>query len=243
MKLPRALAYRPTPEMPKLPGYAPCFDPLPVAQSPQLSPAVRPLYWWAAALREMGDIVIDMRFDRSAMAATVVTRLACGRVISEVRRYEDTACTPQDLTALMAEAIWRLGALGWAEEFGELVQQMRAAGVVGRPVRVQRSLKPIPGWVHQPEADVRIAYWWAAALLKYGWRLDLCGGVAARRGFLAEIPNPDGSSQLVVYPGDIAGEESPAAALARHLAQMDRPQRLRVQRLIDHVSGEKGRVV
>src|SRR5262249_16670600 len=103
--------------------------PLPVSQGHQLPPAVRPLYWWAAALRTEGDVVVDMRFDRSSMVATVVVRQASYRLTSVVRRCEDTACIPQNLPALMAEAVWRLGALGWAGEFAALVDRMRAAGV------------------------------------------------------------------------------------------------------------------
>lgn len=238
MKLPRTPA-RPTPLMPELPGFEPCFDPLPASRGHQPSPAVRPLYWWAAALRQGGDAVVDMRFDRSLMAATVVVRLSSHRVISAVRRWEDTARIPADLPALMAEAVWRLGALGWAGELSALVDRMRAAGLIAQPAAVGRCVRPIPRWPHQPDADVRVAYWWAMRLIDRGWRLHACGDAVARYGFFAEIPSPgDAQPLLVVFPGDMTEDGSEASALARHLARMERDQRAVVRSLVDHAANK-----
>jgi hypothetical protein len=229
--------------MPDLPGFEPCFDPLPVTQGHQLSPAVRPLYWWAAALRDQGDVVVDMRFDRSLMVATVVVRLASYRVISVVRRCEDTARRPQDLPALMAEAVWRLGALGWAGEFAALVDRMRAAGVVAQRPASRRCVRPIPRWLRQPDTEVRVAYWWAMKLIEHGWRLHACGDAVARHGFVAEIPTTGAEPLLVVFPGDMADDGSEASVLARHLARLGRGQRMVVQSIVDHAAKRTGRVI
>ncbi|MBI2699669.1 hypothetical protein EI067_18575 [Mycobacterium paragordonae] len=239
MKLPRALAQRPTPQMPDLPGFEPCFDPLPVSQGHQLPPAVRPLYWWAAALRTEGDVVVDMRFDRSSMVATITVRQASYRLTSVVRRCEDTACIPQNLPALMAEAVWRLGALGWTGEFAALVDRMRAAGVVARPAATGRCVTPIPRWLRQPDTEVRVAYWWAMKLIEHGWRLHACGDAVARHGFIAEIPTTGAEPLLVVFPGDMAHDGSEASALARHLARLGSGQRMVVQTIVDHAAKKR----
>lgn len=243
MKLPRVLTARPTPRMPELAGFEPRFDAIPVLRGHQPDEAVRPLYWWAKDLRAGGDILVDARFDAAAMSATVTVRLASYRVVEVVRRHDDKPHLPHDLPTLIAEAIWRLGSLGWTDELEEMVELLRTLGLTAAPAAARPSTRRIPGWVQQPDRAVRIAYWWSVALKRHGWKLHACGEVVAQRGFIAEIPCGDGEADLVVYPADMADDGTEASALANHLARLGQGQRKFVQRVIGDTAAGEGRVV
>lgn len=87
-----------------------------------------------------------------------------------------------------------------------------------------------------------MAYWWAQALKRHGWKLYGCGDPIARGGFVAEVPNADGERDLVLYPGNMPTDHTEASALAKHLSRLDKNQRRLVAELIgDTVTGE-GRV-
>ncbi|HZE16417.1 MAG TPA: hypothetical protein VE197_12285, partial [Mycobacterium sp.] len=171
MKLPRTLEQRPTPRMPGLTGFEPRYDAIPAPGMHQPAEVVRPLYWWAKDLRDGGDILLGVRFDAAQLAAAVTVRLASYRVVEVVRRHDDKPRMPHDVPTLLAEAVWRLGALGWTEHLEELVDLLRAVGLISAPASVRRCTRQIPGWVSQPDRAVRIAYWWALALLRHGWRV------------------------------------------------------------------------
>ncbi|ORX13069.1 hypothetical protein [Mycobacterium xenopi] len=243
MKLPRPIAQRPTPRMPVLAGFEPRFDAIPTPRTQQPAEVVRPLYWWAKALRDRGDILLGVRFDAAALTAVVTVRQASYRVIEVVRRHNDKPRVPHDLASLLAEAVWRLGALGWSHELEAMVDLLRAIGLITAPVPVRPCANPLPGWGFQPDRAVRIAYWWALALLRHGWRLHACGEEIARYGFIAEIPAGDGDAALVVYPGDVSDDGTEASALAHHLARLGKSQRLVVQRVITDAAAGKGRVI
>lgn len=244
VKLPRPLTQRPTPQMPELAGLEPRFDAIPLpAQAVQPAAALRPLYWWANDLGSRGDILLDVQFDASHMTATVTVRLESYRVVTVTRHRDDKPRKPHDLPALVAEAVWRLGALGWADEINEMVALLHMAGIIAAPRPVSRCTKPIYGWVSQPDRRVRIALWWADELRRHGWRLHSCGEELARHGFIAEIPDVSGDSALVVYPGDMSDDGTEASALANHLARLSAPQRGFVQWVIDAVATGDGRVI
>ena len=243
MKLPRALAQRPTPQMPGLAGFEPRFDAVPAPRMPQPAEVVRPLYWWAKDLRDRGDILVGARFDAARLAAVVTVRLASYRVVEVVRRHDDKPRMPHDLPTLLAEAVWRLGALGWTDDLDALLDLLRVVGLMSARASIRSCTKQIPGWVSQPDRGVRIAYWWALGLLRHGWRLHACGDALARYGFIAEIPDVDGGAMLVVYPGDMADDGTEASALANHLARLGKSQRQFVQRVIADAAAGKGRVI
>jgi len=243
VKLPRMLAQRPTPRMPELAGFEPRFDAIPTPRMHQPAEVVRPLYWWARDLRNRGDILLGVRFDAAQLAAAVTVRLASYRVVEVVRRHDDKPRMPHDLPTLLAEAVWRLGALGWADQVEALVDRLRTVGLIAVPASVRGCTKQIPGWVLQPDRAVRIACWWALALLRHGWRLHVCGDVLAGCGFIAEIPAVDGDPMLVVYPGDMADDGTEASALANHLARLDNSQRQFEHRVIADAAAGKGRVI
>ena len=241
MKLPRVLSQRPTPRMPELAGFEPRFDPIPATPDAQLDEAFRPLYWWAKDLRDRADILQGLRFDAPQMTATVTVRLGSHRVITAARRHDDKPRLPHDLPTLLAEAVWRLGALGWACDLGAVRDVLRAAGLLAPPRPVQPCTALLPGWVSQPDRAVRIALWWAAALRQRGWWLAACGDAIAQHGFIAEIPEA-GGPVLAVYPGDMADDGTEASALANHLARLGASQRHYVQRVIADAAAGEGRV-
>lgn len=225
MKLPRVLSQRPTPRMPLLAGFEPRFDPIPAPHGAGLDQVFRPLYWWAQDLRARGDILQDLRFDAPQMTATVTVRLASSRVITVVRGHDDKPRLPHDVPTLLAEAVWRLGALGWACDLVAVVDLLRGCGLLtpARPAR--RCTALLPGWVQQPDRSVRVALWWALALRERGWQLSACGDAVAGHGFIAEVPGVDGDQVLAIYPGDMADDGTEASALANHLARLTSGQR------------------
>ena len=188
MKLPRMLAQRPTPRMPELAGFEPRFDAIPAPRMHQPAEVVRLLYWWARDLRDRGDFLLGVRFDAAQLAAAVTVRLASYRVVEVVRRHDDKPRMPHDLPTLLAEAVWRLGALGWADHVEALVDRLRTVGLIAAPASVCGCTKQIPGWVSQPDRAVRIARWWALALLRHGWRLHACGDALAGAGSSLRSP-------------------------------------------------------
>lgn len=240
VKLPHLLPQRLMPRMPELAGYAPRFDAISaVAAHAQPVEGIRPLYWWAHELRSRGDILVDVGFDATTKAATVTVRLASYQVLTVVRRHDSTAPRPHDLPTLIAEAVWRLGSLGWTDELRAVVELLGQLGLVSAPPPVRRRTDLLPGWASQPDRAIRMAYWWALALKSHGWKLYGCADVVARGGFIAEIPNADGGSELVLYPGDMADDGTEASALATHLARLGMSQRQFVARVIgDTVAGE-----
>ena len=145
VKLPRVLSQRPTPRMPELAGFEPRFDPIPATPAAQLDEAFRPLYWWAKDLRDRADILQGLRFDAPQMTATVTVRLGSHRVITAARRHDDKPRLPHDLPTLLAEAVWRLGALGWACDLGAVRDVLRAAGLLAPPRPVQPCTALLPG--------------------------------------------------------------------------------------------------
>lgn len=233
MKLPGVLTQRPTPRMPLLAGFEPQFAPIPVAGGAQLNEVFRPLYWWAQDLRARGDVLQCLRFDAPQMTATVSVRLASSRVITVVRGHNDKPRRPHDVPTLLAEAVWRLGALGWACDLVAVVDVLQSCGLLAAPTPARPCTDLLPGWVQQPDRGVRVALWWASALHQRGWRLAACGDALAQHGFIAEIPGADGDRVLAVYPGDMADDGSEASALANHLARLTADQRRFVQRVID----------
>lgn len=244
MKLPRALAQRPTPQMPVAAGLEPRFDLIPSPRLRQPAKIVRPLYWWAKDLRARGHIVLGLRFDPAQLVASVTVRLSSDRVVGVARRPDDKPRRSYDLPELMAEAVWRLGALGWTEDLESLVNLLRAAGLMTDPAAVRRCILPIPGWQSQPDRAVRIAYWWALDLLRHGWRLHACGEAIAQGGFIAEIPDADRGAKLVIYPGTGCTDDgTTASALANHLGRLTTRQRQLVQRAIADAMADKGRVI
>ena len=243
MKLPRVLTARPEPRMPELAGFEPRFDVIPMPRVHQPAEVVRPLYWWAKDLRNTGDILVRASFDDATMAATVAVRLASYQVVEVVRRRDDKPQRPHDVTALIAEAVWRLGSLGWTGELDEMVGLLRTLGLTATPTVVKPSTRYIPGWVHQPDRAVRTAYWWSVTLKRHGWRLYACGEAVAQHGFIAELPGADGDPVLVIYPGGMPDDGTEASALANHLARLGTSQRKFVQRVIGDAAAGEGRVV
>jgi hypothetical protein len=243
VKLPRVLTQRPAPRMPELVGFEPRFDAIPTLRVHKPAEVVRPLYWWAKDLRTSGDVLVDARFDAAMMAASVTVRLASYQVVEVVRRHDDKPRLPHDLAALIAEGVWRLGSLGWTDELEEMIGLLRTLGLTATPAVVKPSTRHIPGWVHQPDRAVRIAYWWSVALKRHGWKLYACGDAVAQHGFIAEIPCGGADPVLVVYPGGMPADGTEASALANHLARLGTSQRKYVQRVIGDAAAGKGRVV
>ncbi|OCB20034.1 hypothetical protein BRW65_22905 [Mycobacterium paraffinicum] len=243
MKLPHALGHRPTPQMPSLAGFEPCFAPVPSSRVKQPAQVVRPVYWWTTALRRRGDLLLGVHFDANHLTARVSVRLASYRIVEAVRSNDRNPALPDDVPTLLAEAVWRLGALGWSEQLDELLDLLRAVGLMSAPGPIRKCVAPIPGRVCQPDRGVRIVYWWALGLLRQGWQLHACGEDVARFGFVAEIPGPDGEPRLVVYPGDMAPDGTEAAALANHLVRLSTRQRRLVRQVLADSGVGKGRVL
>lgn len=243
VKLPHLLPQRPMPVMPELAGFEPRYDTIAaIPTNAQPTEGLRPLYWWARDLRSRGDILTDVRFDIATKAATVTVRLASYQSVTVVRRADLAAALPSDLPSLIAEAIWRLGALGWTAELFSIIKLLGQQGLIVTPAPVRQCTDFIPGWLTQPDRRVRMAYWWAQTLKRHGWKLYGCGDPIARGGFVAEIPNADGGRDLVIYPGTMPSDHTEASALAKHLSRLDKNQRRLVAELIgDTVTGE-GRV-
>ena len=230
--------------MPEVAGFEPRFDALPALRGYQPVEVVRPLYWWAKDLRARNDLLVGAHFDAATMTATVTVRLASYQVVKAVRRHDDKPQLAHDLPALIAEAIWRLGSLGWTAELDEMAGVLRTSGLSASPAGVQTDTRHIPGWVQQPDRATRIAYWWAAALTRHGWKLYACGEALAQYGFIAEVPGANGDpAALVVYPGDMPNDGTEASALANHLARIGWSQRALVQRVIGDAAAGEGQVL
>lgn len=239
----RALTQRPKPRMPELAGFEPRFDAVPLPRTHQPANVARPLFWWAKDLRERGDILVGIGFDAATATATVTVRLASYRVITVVRRPDDKPCTPQDVPELLAEGVWRLGALGWADLVDEVVGALSAAGLIATAVPARTCTAAIPGWERCLDRGVRIAYWFAEALLRHGWRLHACGDAAARYGFIAEIPAAGGGRDLVIYPGDMADDGTEASVLANLCARLGFAQRAALQLIVSDAAAGTGQVI
>ncbi|OOK65257.1 hypothetical protein BZL29_7718 [Mycobacterium kansasii] len=243
MKLPRTRVQRPTPQMPAIAGFEPRFAPIPTSQIKQPAQVVRPVYWWARELRRRGDLLLGVDFDANQLAARVSVRLASYRIVEVVRGNDCNPVLPHDVPTLLAEAVWRLGALGWTEQLGEVLDLLRVVGLMSTPEPIGQCVASIPGRACQPDRGVRIAYWWAVVLQGQGWQLHACGEDVARFGFIAEIPAEDGGPRLVVYPGDMAEDGTEAAALANHLARLGVGQRRLARQVIADAASGKGRVL
>jgi hypothetical protein len=137
--------------MPELVGFEPRFDAIPTPRVHQPAEVVRPLYWWAKDLRANGDILTSVHFHAVTMEATVTARLASYQVAEVARRHDDKPRLPRDLLELIAEAVWRLGALGWAEELTEAILLLRTLGLIAAPAAMTPRTRHIPGWVQQPD--------------------------------------------------------------------------------------------
>jgi hypothetical protein len=69
----------------------------------------------------------------------------------------------------------------------------------------------------QPAPEIKAAYWLAATLTDdYGWQLFEIGNDIAAGGFIASTPE----DAMAVYPASMAGDGTPASALARLLGGM-----------------------
>ncbi len=243
VKLPHVLPQRPMPRMPEIAGYGPRFDTISaVAVHAQPVEGIRPLYWWARELRRRGDILVDLRFDTITKAATVTVRLASYRTVTVVRRHDNKAALAHDLPTLIAEGVWRLGSLGWTAEVRAITDLLGQHGLILAAAPVARCTRPLSGWVTQPDRAVRMAYWWAVALKRHGWKLYACGDQVARGGFIAEIPNADGGTDLVVYPGGMPDDGTEASVLANHLARLGKSQRRIVEQVIGDTAAGEGLV-
>lgn len=243
VKLPHVLPHRPMPRMPELAGYAPRFDAIAaVPAHAQPVKGIRPLYWWARELRSRGDVLVNLDFDADTKTATVSVRLASYQVVTVQRRHDNKCDMPHDLPTLIAEAIWRLGSLGWTAELRSVIDLIDSLGLVLAPTPVLRRTDLLPDLGIQPDRAVRMAYWWALVLKRHGWKLDACGDAVARGGFIAEIPNADGGMDMVIYPGDMADDGTEASALANHLARLGKTQRRVAGRVIGDTTAGQGRV-
>jgi hypothetical protein len=229
--------------MPELVGFEPRFDAAPLPRAHQPGHAARPLYWWAKDLRERGDILMGLRFDATTVTATVTIRLASYRVLTVIRRADDKPQAPRNVAELLAEGVWRLGALGWSDLIGEAAEALTRGGLMTAAAPLRGCTRPIPGWERCSDRGVRIAYWFAAALMSHGWRLHACGDAAGRYGFIAEIPAPGGGADLVVYPGDIADDGTEASALANLCARLGFGQRAALQRIVSDAAAGTGQVI
>jgi hypothetical protein len=244
MKFPQVLPARPMPQMPEITGHTPCFDTIRgIDNHFQPVKGLRPLYWWARELRRRGDILVDLRFDTATKTSTVTVRLANYQTVTVVRRHDNKAALPQDLPTLIAEGIWRLGALGWLPELRAVTEMLSQLGLIIAPAPVKPCTRPLPGWAVQPDPAVRVAYWWAVALKRHGWKLYACGREIAFSGFIAEIPNTAGGCDLMIYPGDMPDDGTEASALANHLARLGMSQRLTAHRVIGDAAAGEGRVI
>lgn len=239
----RVLTKRPTPRMPELAGFEPRFDAVPLPRAHQPAHVARPLFWWAKDLRARGDILVGIGFDAATVTVTVTVRLASYRVITVVRRPDDKPCAPRDVPELIAEGVWRLGALGWADLVEEVGGALSAAGLIATAVPARSCTAAIPGWGRCVDRGVRIAYWFAAALLRHGWRLHACGDPAARYGFIAEIPAAGGGRDLVIYPGDMADDGTEASVLANLCARLGFAQRAALQQILSDAAAGTGQVI
>lgn len=231
------------PQMPSLAGFEPCFAPIPTSRIKQPAQVVRPVYWWTTELRRRGDLLLGVHFDANHLTARVSVRLASYRMVEAVRSNDHNPALPHDVPTLLAEAVWRLGALGWSEQLDELLDLLRALGLMSAPAPIRKCVAPIPGRVCQPDRGVRTAYWWALGLRRQGWQLHACGEDVARFGFIAEVPDPDGEPRLVVYPGDMAQDGTEAAALANHLVRLSTRQRRLVRQVLADSGVGKGPVL
>jgi len=219
--------------MPHLAGFAPCYDPISLRGGRvRLHENVRPLFWWAKDLCHHGYVLHDVSFNASTKVASAQLSLPARQVVEVVRRHDDRCSLPMDLPALLVEAVWRLGVLGWSEQLGELIGVLAEAGLVSPRVvpPTPRCERPITG--PGPGQEVRVAYWWAAVLIAHGWDLYACGEPIAQGGFIAEAPGLTGRSLLAVYPGGMADDGSEASALANQLARLDESQRGEVRRIV-----------
>lgn len=242
MNLHHAFAPRPTPQLPNLAEFAPCFDAIPQVSGLRFSVprALRPVYWWATELAARGVVLQSLVYDEDSASARVVARMPSYRVVNVVRRAHD-ASRPGDLLTVLAEAVWRCGALGWGAEVAALREALCAHGVVVEP-RVARRSTPIPGLAVQPSRVVRAAYWWARALSDRGWQLESIGEDLAGGGFVAVVPGDDGEDAvLAVYPGGMCDDGTEASALAGVLADMTAGQVLDARRVIGDAAAESGR--
>lgn len=243
MNMSRALHHRPTPRMPEIAGFEPRFDAVPLPRAQQPAHLARPLFWWATDLRARGDLLLGIAFDAAAVTATVTIRLASYRVVTVVRRPDDKPGAPDGVAGLIAEGVWRLGALGWADLVDEAVEALSAAGLIAPAAPAGSCTAAIPGWERCVDRGVRIAYWLAAALLQHGWRLHACGDAAARYGFIAEIPAAGGGYDLVIYPGDMADDGTEASVLAAVCARLGFAQRRALQQIVSDAAAGTGQVI
>ena len=106
----------------------------------QPAQVVRPLYWWVQDLRQRGDILLGVHFDSRQLVASVTIRLASYRVVDVVRRNDHQPQLPHDQPTLLAEAVWRLGALGWTDQLDELLDLLRVVGLIGAPTTIRSLL-------------------------------------------------------------------------------------------------------
>jgi len=149
--------------MPELAGFEPRYDAISaVPRNAQPTEGLRPLYWWARDLRSRGDILTDVRFDVADKAATVTVRLASYRSVTVVRRTDLAAARPSDLPSLIAEAIWRLGALGWTAELFSIIKLLGQQGLIVTPAPVRQRTDFIPDGSPSPTE----AYGWPTGGLR-----------------------------------------------------------------------------
>lgn len=235
----RAAAHRPVPDLPGDGPLAPNFAPIPASArcGSQVATPVRPLYWWIQAADAEGVVLHGLYFNNLTHSAVVRIRLASYRVVEVIRDARGlTVGAPNALAAVMVEAVWRLGAAGWADEIARLSTVLRRNGILGGTAMVPARTDLIPHLSLQPDAAVRVAYWWARELLIRGWLVHACGQDVAGGGFIATVPTTGGEPVLALYPSRMRPDGTEAALLAKFMPRLSPVQRRVLQRLVDQAA-------
>lgn len=236
MRIRRSTHSAVTPALPHVAGMQPCFEPIPFAAD--MPRAVRPLYWWVHDLHQRGYRLLAAQFDTVTAGSTL--QLPSYRVLDSQRPAYGPRRGPLTIADELAEAIWKLGITGWADELADMTALLRSAGLLADPEPLQLYTAQINGMPAEP--IVRTAYWWAVILMGHGWRLHILDTDEAAGGFFAEIP-ADSGSDIVLYPAGMRDDRTAASALANFLPQLSAGQRENLSWLINAAMTDKGRVV
>lgn len=243
----RAATHRPEPELPGEGPLAPNFAPIPPSahcDSP-LAASVRPLYWWIQAAAADGLVLHGLYFNNLTSSAVLRMRLPSYRVVEVIRDARSLASAPNELAAVLVEAVWRLGMAGWADEIARLSTLLRRNGILGGTSMAPPRTDLIPSLAVQPDVTVRVAYWWARELITRGWLVHACGQDVAGGGFIATVPTAGGEPVLALYPSRMRPDGTEAALLAKFIPRLSPVQRRVLQRLVDQAAAAvlQGRVI
>ncbi|TMS46966.1 hypothetical protein [Mycobacterium sp. DBP42] len=234
-----AATHRPVPELPGEGPLSPNFAPIPLPThcGSQLATPVRPLYWWIQAAAAEDLVLHGLFFNNLTSSAVVRMRLASYRVVEVIRDARGlTGGAPNPLSAVLAEAVWRLGSAGWADDIARLSTALRRNGILGGTAMVPPRIDLIPQLTVQPDSAVRVAYWWARELLIRGWLVHACGQDVADGGFIATVPTAGGEPVLALYPSRMRPDGTEAALLAKFIPRLNPVQRRVLQRLVDQAA-------